>query len=177
MARPSVAPLPALGEEEKNRLMKRVLAKNRSTLSETEMNEVLFEALRAVYRFEREKVAQFGLDYGAIYLLQYLRRHAKVPISQVAEEMRLPISTVSRMIDRLEKEGLVLRVQDAADGRRFLLSLKTRAKNLVVKVERHSFEGLTANLTKLQPDSVAVVVSAARLLPAVLEVSHEKPEG
>ena len=156
--------------------MKRVLAENKNTLSETEMNEVLFDALRAVYRFEREKVAEFGLDYGAIYLLQYLRRHAKAPISQVAEEMRLPISTVSRMLDRLEKEGLVVRVQDSADGRRFLLSLKPKAKNLVAKVERHSFEALTANLTNLQPDSVAVLVSAARLLPAVLEVSHEKPE-
>ena len=88
----------------------------------------------------------------------------------------VPISTVSRMLDRLEKEGLVVRVQDSADGRRFLLSLKPKAKNLVAKVERHSFEALTANLTNLQPDSVAVLVSAARLLPAVLEVSHEKPE-
>ncbi|MBI5506697.1 MAG: MarR family transcriptional regulator [Deltaproteobacteria bacterium] len=154
---------------------KRVPAEDRTALSETEMNEVLFEALRAVYRFEREKVAEFGLDYGAIYLLQYLRRHPKAPISQVGEEMRLPISTISRMIDRLEDQGLVVRVQDSADGRRFLLSLKAKAKTLVASVERHSLEGLTGNLARLEPNDVAIVVSAARLLPAVLEVIDEEP--
>lgn len=156
--------------------MKPMPARSAIPLSESELNEVLFEALRAVYRFEREKVAEFGLDYGAIYLLQYLLRHARAPVSQVADEMRLPISTVSRMIDRLETEGLVGRVQDSSDGRRFLLSLKAKARNLVAKIERHSFENLNANLAKLAPDDAADVVSAARLLPAVLEVSDEEPE-
>jgi len=154
--------------------MKRAPSEKTAVLAEAEMNEVLFDALRAVYRFEREKVAEFGLDYGAIYLLQYLLRHPKAPVSQVAEEMRLPLSTVSRMIDRLAKDGLVIKTQDACDGRRFLLSLRPRAKTLVAKVERHSFEGLSANLAKLQPERVAVVVSAARLLPEVLEVCHEE---
>ena len=144
-------------------------------LSEKEMNEVLFGALRAVYRFEQEKVAAFELDYGAIYLLQYLRRHAEAPISQVAEEMRLPISTASRLAGRLEKRGLIRRVQDTTDRRRTLVSLKARGEDLARKVERHSFERLTMNLTGIQPDSFAALVVAARLLPAVLEVDDEKP--
>lgn len=146
------------------------------SLSETEINEVLFDALRAVYAFEREKVAEFGLDYGAIYLLQYLLRHAGAPVSQVAAEMRLPISTISRMIDRLAKEGLVVRVQDAADGRRFLLSLKPKARTLVASIERHSFERMTANLRRLPSHDVHVMIAAARLLPAVLEVPNEDPQ-
>jgi DNA-binding MarR family transcriptional regulator len=148
--------------------MKRVLA-------EKEMNEVLFEALRAVYRFEQEKVAEFGLDYGAIYLLQYLRRNAQAPLSQAAADMRLPISTASRLAGRLEEQGLIRRIQDTTDRRRILLSLKTRGHDVVRKVERHSFKRLTANLKGVNGNSVVALVSAARLLPAVLGVADEKP--
>lgn len=149
--------------------------RNLASLPEAETNEVLFDALRAVYAFEREKVAAFGLDYAAIYLLQYLLRHAGAPISQVAGEMRVPISTISRMLDRLEKDGLVARTQDSADGRRFLLSLKPKARALVARVERHSFERLAENLGRLPPESIDVMIAAARLLPAVLEVPNEEP--
>lgn len=139
------------------------------------MNELLFEALRAVYRFEQEKVTAFGLDYGAIYLLQYLRRHAAAPISQVAVEMRLPLSTASRLAGRLEKRGLIRRAQDATDRRRTLASLRPRGERLVAEVERHSFERLVTNLVDAPPDSVAALVSAARLLPVALEVTGEEP--
>lgn len=139
------------------------------------MNELLFEALSAVYRFEQEKVAVFGLDYGAIYLLQYLRRHAAAPISQVAAEMRLPLSTASRLAGRLEKRGLLRRAQDAADRRRTVASLRPRGERLVAVVERHSFERLAANLAGAGPRAVAALVSAARLLPLALEVTGEEP--
>jgi len=142
---------------------------------EQEIHEVLFRALRAVYRFEQSKVAEFGLDYGAIYLLQYLRRHVRAPISQAAEEMRLPISTASRLAARLERRGLLARMRDAGDRRRVLLSLKARGRAIVRNVERHSFTRLTANLARMEGASAATLVSAARLLPAVLGVADENP--
>jgi DNA-binding MarR family transcriptional regulator len=89
--------------------------------------------------------------------------------------MRLPISTASRLAGRLEQRGLIHRIQDAADRRRVLLSLKSRGHDVVRKVERHSFKKLTANLESLKGDSVAALVSAARLLPAVLGVADEEP--
>jgi DNA-binding MarR family transcriptional regulator len=143
-------------------------------LSQAETNRLLFESLRAVYRFEQDKVAEFRLDYGAIYLLQYLRRRSRATMSQVAAEMCVPISTASRLADRLQKRGLISRARDAADRRRVLVSLRSRGRELVRKVERHSFARLTTNLQGVPAQSVAALVLAARLLPDVLEVTGEE---
>jgi len=142
-------------------------------LSDEMMNEVLFQAMRAVYRFEREKVAAFDLDYGAIYLLQYLRRNAKAPVTQIAQEMRLPISTVSRMAGRLEKRGLVWRAEDAEDRRRVLVSLDPRGESLVREVEEHSASAITKNIETIATEKLDALVTAARLLPVVLGISDE----
>ena len=108
-----------------------------------------------------------------IYLLQYLRRRSRVPMSQIAAEMCVPISTASRLADRLQRRGLISRARDAADRRRVLVSLRPRGRELVRKVERHSFARLTTNLQGVPAESVAALLLAARLLPAALEVTGE----
>lgn len=138
------------------------------------MNAVLFDAMRAIFRFERGKVEAFDLDYGAIYLLQYLRRNAKAPVSQIASEMRLPISTVSRMAGRLEKRGLVWRIEDAGDRRRVLVSLDPRGESLVREVEAHSAALIRGNLENVPADYLGALVAVARLLPSVLKVPDNK---
>ncbi|MFP4477310.1 MAG: MarR family winged helix-turn-helix transcriptional regulator [Desulfatibacillaceae bacterium] len=138
-----------------------------------QLDELLYQALRAVYRLERAKVEAHGLDYGAIYLLQYLRRHSPAAVTMAAREMRVPVSTASRLAGRLEKRGLVRRCQDPRDRRRTLVHLEPDGEQVVREVERHSFEIISANLEKLRPDALNRLVEAARLLPEVLEADDE----
>jgi len=74
-----------------------------------EMDEMLFEALRTIFTFERTKVALFNLTYAEIYLLQFLRRKQGLMMNEVAAEMQIPVSTATRLIGRLEKRGLQMR--------------------------------------------------------------------
>ena len=47
--------------------------------------------------------------------------------------------------------------------------------DLVGKVERHSFEKLTANRERMKGNSMTTLVLLARLLPAVWGVADETP--
>lgn len=140
-------------------------------LARDEMNAALFEAMRAVFRFERGKVAAHDLDYGAIYLLQYLRANARAQVSRIAAEMRLPVSTVSRMAGRLEKRGLVSRIEDAGDRRRVLVSLRPEGELVVREVEDHSAALILKNLENFPAKAVEILAEAARLLPAALRLA------
>lgn len=140
-------------------------------LTQEVMDAVLFDALRAIYQFERGKVEAHDLDYGAIYLLQFLRRNQKAQVSRIAAEMRLPVSTVSRMAARLEKRGLLSRKEDAGDRRRVLVSLNPEGEELVRQVEAHSADLILKNLADFPAGAVETLLEAALLLPDALKIA------
>ncbi len=71
-----------------------------------------FQALRAVYRFERSKVERFELSFEEIYLLQYLRRNSPSRMSAIAREMGIPVSNATRLVGRLYRMQPVDRGRD-----------------------------------------------------------------
>ncbi len=82
------------------------------SISRRELDEALFQALRAVYRFERSKVERFELSFEEIYLLQYLRRNSPSRMSAIAREMGIPVSNATRLVGRLYRMQPVDRGRD-----------------------------------------------------------------
>ncbi|MFZ5572926.1 MAG: MarR family winged helix-turn-helix transcriptional regulator [Thermodesulfobacteriota bacterium] len=136
--------------------------------SREEIDEVLFRALRAVFQFERLKVALFGLTFEEIYLLQFLRRKSPSRVGDIAAEMKTPISTLSRTIGRLQKRGLVSRRQDSGDKRVILVSLPDKGRRMVMEVETHSFELITRNMEAFGRDDIQAFIQTADALEMIL---------
>ncbi len=132
------------------------------------VDEVLFRALRAIFQFERVKVETFHLTFEEIYLLQFLRRKSPRRVSEIAEEMKTPISTLSRTIDRLQKRGLVARKQDGRDKRVMQVSLAAKGKKMVMAVEDHSFELIIRNLENYTQEDIAAFIKTAEALETIL---------
>ncbi len=137
-------------------------------LTRGEFDEVLFQALRGIYIFEREKVDRFKLSYQEIFLLQYLRRHSPASMTSISLEMRLPLSTCSRLVGRLEKMRLLSRKKADRDRRIILVSLNKKGEKAVTDVERHSFETILANLSGYGPEQIDSFIATARELGTLL---------
>ncbi len=140
------------------------------SLSQRELDEALFQALRAVYRFERSKVERFELSYEEIYLLQYLRRTSPARMSDIAREMGIPVSTATRLVGRLHRMQLVDRGGDDADGRVVHIELNENGEAAVAAVERHTFEVIRRNVAGFSSEDVAAFVRTAQCLGDVLRV-------
>lgn len=63
-------------------------------------------------------------------ILYVLFQEDGVPIKTVSEKCGLAITSLTTMLERMEKSGLILRRQDAADKRKTLLFLTDKAKDL-----------------------------------------------
>jgi len=146
------------------------LSKILSQISRGDLDEVLFSALRSVYKFERAKVTKFGLNYEAIFLLQFLRRNSPARMSEIADEMHMPVSTTTRMVDRIESRGLISRKQDRKDKRIMLVSLKAKGEKIVQAVEEDTFEILTKNLGKAEDKKIQAFIETAVSLEKLLKV-------
>jgi DNA-binding MarR family transcriptional regulator len=138
------------------------------TINRKNLDELLFNALTAVYVFERDKVNRFELSYGQIYLLQLLRRQSPSRMSEIAYRMGMPLSTATRFVARMERMHFLERVKDVNDNRAILVSLNDKGKKAVKAVEDHSFKVLSSNLKNFSKDDVDAFMKTARCLNKIL---------
>lgn len=141
------------------------------TLNRDRLDEILFDALRAVYQFEKEKVRCFSLTYEQIYVLQFLRRRSPAPMKEIADELGIPISSATRLIDRLEGMHLVVRERDETDRRVMRVTLLERGERRVRDVEEHTFSIISRNLGDFNAEEVSAFIKTAGCLRGVLAVN------
>lgn len=144
-----------------------------TVIAAPDLDALLFQALRAVYQFERTKVERFSLTYEEIYLLQYLRRKSPARMQAVSLEMKKPISTATRLMDRLEKRRLIRREKAPEDGRGIRVFLTQEGEATVRAVEDHTRTVVTTNLARFNEAQVAAFIETARHLGRILSVPSE----
>ena len=133
------------------------------------LDRTLFAALRAIYKFQQSKVSAYGLDYEDIYLLQYLRNESPARMGDIAAEMHIPISTATRVVDRLETKRLLRREKDPRDRRNVLVSLEKEGEAAVRRIEAHTYAVLTKNLDGFTDGDIAAFFTTAVHLPEILK--------
>ncbi|MDI6873665.1 MAG: MarR family transcriptional regulator [Actinomycetota bacterium] len=115
--------------------------------------EFLETMIRVNSRFREERVWRRTEDLSLpqFFLLKHLHRHGPARAGQVARGLRVSQGVITRMVDRLVEKGLVSRYRDPEDRRAVLLSLTTRGKRMVARLERERLEDIKAFLASLPP--------------------------
>ena len=89
-------------------------------------------------RAAKPMFSQYGLDPITSRILVLVLNREITIVGDVVELLSLPQSTVSHQIKRLEKAGLLKRVQDPADNRTFRVQLTTRGRRVAQACDRRS---------------------------------------
>jgi DNA-binding MarR family transcriptional regulator len=96
-------------------------------------DHVVFSLLRTAHTLEskmEETLASLGLSVAKLGVLTELVNNGALPLSQLAARQSCVRSNMTQLVDRLEADGLVRRVDDPADRRSVLAELTSlgRAK-------------------------------------------------
>lgn len=140
------------------------------------MDAALYATLRAIHHFERDLYARFGLGYAEICLLQLLRRHPSLRVGEVASALELAHFSATRLVQRLETEGLLIREADPRDRRAVRLSLSDKAERLIVAIEDGSYGLVQAYAAGRTDAEVAKLIQVAESLDKVLGVADRAGE-
>lgn len=111
-----------------------------------------------------------GIVTSQFEFLRYLREHPAARVADVAAEFAIGIGATSKGVDRLEKQGWVIRRPNPADRRSSLLTLTEQGTRLVDAAEP-TFDKLTTGLITgaLTGNQVFAVAEALSLLRSALE--------
>jgi DNA-binding MarR family transcriptional regulator len=94
--------------------------------------------------------------------------HGPLTPSELAERERVQRPTATKLIARLEAEGLVQRAGDPDDGRSSLISITAAGTALIAEIRTRKDAYLAQRLRRLPPADRATLARAAELLEEML---------
>ena len=113
-------------------------------------SHLLGRTLRNHHHMMRNRFDEMGLHRGQPPLIMQLYKHDGMTHSDLAERLEVTPATVSNMVKRMERDGLVLRRRDDEDERISRVYLTEEGKALREKIVTHlkdietgTFEGFS----------------------------------
>jgi DNA-binding MarR family transcriptional regulator len=100
--------------------------------------------------------------------LSTVERHGPMTPSELAARERIQRPTATRLLARLEENGLVERTPDPHDGRSSLVAATPAAHALLAELRTRKTAFLAERLERLDPEDRAVLDRAADILEGML---------
>ena len=104
---------------------------------------VFGKANKAVEEVDRRSIGYTGLNITDFMILEALLHKGPLPINEIGKKILLTSGSMTAASNRLMERGLIERIQDPADGRRFYLHLTKKGLKLIGKAYGKHSKSLT----------------------------------
>ncbi len=95
----------------------------------------LYTAARLVTSSYTPYFQKFGITYPQYLVLMVLWEKDNLVISEITERLHLETNTVTPLLQRMEKQGLIIRQKSMADSRQRIVSLTRTGKQLEEQIK------------------------------------------
>ncbi|HUB98789.1 MAG TPA: MarR family transcriptional regulator [Solirubrobacterales bacterium] len=126
--------------------------------------------VRTARRLRQEAAAETsGLTPTSVSALATIERHGPLTPSELAEIERVRRPTITRTLGCLEREGLVDRTPDPADGRSSLVAINGAGSERLRRLRGRKNAYLARRMRELSADEVETLERAAEILDRMRE--------
>lgn len=143
----------------------------------TETREILHAYLQVTRHMSRRFRRYFGqldLTFPQALVLTALREEGEMPISRLADFTGSANSTVSGIVDRLERLGMVKRERSDSDRRVIYVDLTEKYHTIMKETQPDVEECLADVMEVLSAGDLKQIIDSFRLLEHALEETHNE---
>ena len=94
----------------------------------------LYTASRLITQAYHPLLSEHGLTYPQYLVLLVLWEKDSLPVNNIAKRLLLETNTVTPLLQRMEKEGIVVRSKGKKDARQMIVSLTEKGKEFQEKL-------------------------------------------
>lgn len=142
-------------------------------IPDTELTDTASQLRNAIVRTSRalrqEAAGESGLSPTQTAVLASINRSGPITPSELADLERVKRPTMTRTLGCLERERLIERTPDPADGRSSLVAVNDAGRERLARLRRRKSAYLARRLRKLDPEEVETLARAAALLERMRE--------
>jgi len=139
----------------------------------------IIDNLRRVFQVVNEQSKKVeketGLTGPQLWAIKTIAQEAPIMVSEIARRMHLHPATVVGILDRLEKQGLVMRIRSTEDRRVVRVELTGQGQSLVKKSPEVAQGLLVAGLEKLGDSKRKNIAQALDQMAEILGAQNIPP--
>ena len=128
----------------------------------------LRKIIQSIDLHSRDLVKRYGLTGPQLIVLQEIAKAGEVPAGKVAKACSLSQATVTGVLERLEKRGLVIRRRSDTDRRRVLVTTTSDGDRLLENAPPPMQEHFVERYNHLQDWEQAMILGALQRLVAMM---------
>ena len=129
----------------------------------TTIEQLVFQVGWLEQRRFAQDVAGFGLTPAQFFVLRAILGHDSLPtMGTLAYDTLQHCATISGIVDRLEKMGLVVRVRNQQDRRQMLVELTAAGCDVLARVRQSREKRLIDTFALLSPEQATALLTLLR---------------
>ena len=128
--------------------------------------------IRATDLHSKQLVKTAGLTAPQLLLLQAIREQGQVTIGALAKEISLSQATVTTILDRLEKRGLVYRERSSEDKRKVHAYLTDEGADIIRDAPTPLQEHFVKQFRDLREWEQSMIISALQRVALMMDAEH-----
>jgi DNA-binding MarR family transcriptional regulator len=138
----------------------------------TQVMAAMRRIIRAIDLHSRSLVERFGLTGPQLVVLKEVVERPPRAVGEIAQAVHLSQATVSGILDRLERKGMVERLRSSSDRRRVLVSPTPTAEDVLAGAPPLLQEHFTRAFSQLPDWQQTQILSSLQRIVALMEAGH-----
>ena len=139
------------------------------TTTDDRVIAALRRIVRAIDLHSRHLVDEFGVTGPQLIALQELNRLGEVPVGVLARNVHVSHPTMTGILHRLEKRGLVRRVRDARDRRRMNVATTEKGRLILDQAPSPLQDRFRFELSKLEEWEQTQMLATLQRVAALMD--------
>jgi DNA-binding MarR family transcriptional regulator len=152
--------------------MKRTRISKKTAIAQ--IMQSLRRIFKAIQQYSEEVLKEFGVTGPQLWLLKTLRHEKGNSVTELSRKMHLHVSTVSSILDRLERSGYIARKREDTDRRVVTVHLTDQGKQIAAKGPDPAQGKLIYGLQKFSHQEVMELHDALQKIVRLMEVEQVK---
>jgi DNA-binding MarR family transcriptional regulator len=129
---------------------------------------------KAIQDYSQEVSKKFGITGPQLWALKTIYANGNISLGELSKKMYLHPSTITGVVDRLEKKGYVLRDRGQRDRRVVKLQLTPKGRRLIGQAPNPAQGKMIYGLRKLRREELNLIYDSVKKLVDIMEVRKVK---
>lgn len=140
----------------------------------SEIMQSLRRIFKAIHDYSFEVSGKFGITGPQLWALNTISKNEGLPLGELSKKMYLGPSTITGLIDRLEKRGYVVRNRDQRDRRVVKILLTSKGKGLAKRGPNPIQGKMIYGLRSLDRGELRSIYDSIQKLVEIMEAQNVK---
>ena len=140
----------------------------------SEIMQSLRRIFKAIQDYSHEVSEKFGITGPQLWALKTISQNESLSLSDLGKRMYLHPSTITGVIDRLEKKRYVTRIRDQVDRRVIYVQLTAEGKRLAKRAPNPAQGKMIYGLKNLKRRELNLIYDSVGKLVKIMEAQNVK---